>query len=128
MRPVWPMRSSGRWTRSWVVVIEADPAQFVTPRKKAYDRNDNASMEPKNTTPPRRDGYGRAFRGSQLQTQLWINVPARRRQLNEHVRDAIPELRSTEITWVSPLSASNYAEYQDAAFIRAIDPDATIES
>lgn len=65
------------------------------------------------------DEGGRAFAGSQLQVQLYVNhLPD---ELNPAVALAIPRLlqRVDRIRWVSPLEAARFAEYRDAAFLRA---------
>lgn len=68
----------------------------------------------------RSDREGRAFAGSQLQIQLYVNRhPA---ALNEKILGALPALASLHpsIRWVSPLEQERFVEYQDEAFLRAV--------
>lgn len=63
------------------------------------------------------DSYGRAFAGSQLQIQTYVN--RRRDELNTALSKAIPEIasRCATIEWVSPIEEDRFAEYQDAEFL-----------
>ena len=55
------------------------------------------------TTRKRCDSAGRAFAGSQLQIQIYVN--RRQRELNEKILDTLMlhEPRATTLRWVSPL-------------------------
>jgi hypothetical protein len=68
----------------------------------------------------RADESGRAFKGSQLQVQLYVN--RRRDELDAAVRAALPTLDEAVETlrWASPLESERFAEYQDVAFLRAV--------
>jgi hypothetical protein len=64
------------------------------------------------------DSEGRAFKGSQLQTQIYVN--RRADELDAAIRDELSTLRDdTKLTWVSPVADRAYAEYQDLDFLRA---------
>ena len=65
------------------------------------------------------DEHGRAFKGSQLQTQLYVN--ARTAALDAVIRDEFPDLRHAAIEWRSPLAEDGRREYWDAAFLRRVD-------
>lgn len=66
------------------------------------------------------DDSGRAYAGSQLQIQLYVN--RRADELSQHVLEALPSLASlgSDIRWVSPLESERFVEYQDRAFLRAV--------
>jgi len=66
------------------------------------------------------DSLGRAYAGSQLQIQLWVN--RRSRELTQAVLAALPSLASLNprIRWVSPLESAGFVEYQDREFLRAV--------
>jgi len=66
------------------------------------------------------DGLGRAYAGSQLQIQLWIN--RRSRELTQSVLAVLPSLASLDprVRWVSPLESSGFVEYHDHDFLRAV--------
>ena len=68
----------------------------------------------------RTDERGRAFKKSQLQTQLYVN--RRQDELTAAVLDALPTLSSLSppLEWVSPLEAQSFAEFHDADFVKAI--------
>jgi len=68
----------------------------------------------------RADDFGRAYAGSQLQIQIWVN--RRPDELSQHVIQALPSLASLSATirWVSPLESERFVEYQDRAFLRAV--------
>lgn len=65
------------------------------------------------------DDSGRAFAGSQLQTQIYIN--RRARKLSQKIIQGLPSLASLgpRLDWVSPLEKDRFVEYQDAAFLKA---------
>jgi len=68
----------------------------------------------------RTDQSGRAFKGSQLQIQTYVNrCPD---VLNDAIIAAIPELSESRLPliWVSPLKDEGFREYQDAAFLQAL--------
>jgi TIR domain len=85
-------------------------------------RASEATAEPKDaeaSTRSRVDAVGMAYKGSQLQTQIYVN--ARTSELDEAVRAALPTLPpDATIEWCSPLVANNFAEYHDAAFLHAV--------
>ena len=66
------------------------------------------------------DGLGRAYAGSQLQIQLWVNRWSR--ELTQAVLAVLPSLASLgpRIRWVSPLEGAGFAEYQDRDCLRAV--------
>lgn len=65
---------------------------------------------------PRTDGQGRAFKGSQLQIQIYVN--ARRTELDAEIRQKIPGLANAQITWLAPLPEDGFREPQDGGFLR----------
>lgn len=69
----------------------------------------------------RTDAAGLAFKGSQLQTQLYVNAATD--VLDDAVREAVPALQGLEISWRSPLRDERYAEYRDAEFLNALGLD-----
>lgn len=72
---------------------------------------------------PRVDRLGRAYAGSQLQIQIYVN--RRQVELSRGVVDALPSLASLNphLRWVSPLERKKFAEYQDRAFLEAVELD-----
>jgi hypothetical protein len=66
------------------------------------------------------DDSGRAYAGSQLQIQIYVN--RRLDELSRHVLRALPSVasRGAHIRWVSPLESDRFTEYQDQAFLRAV--------
>jgi len=66
----------------------------------------------------RTDAFGRAYAGSQLQIQTYVN--RRRAQLDDAIRQAFPELAHAAIQWVSPLEEERFTEYRDEAFLNAL--------
>ena len=69
------------------------------------------------------DSLGRAYAGSQLQIQLWVN--RRSSELAQAMLSVLPFLASLnpKIRWVSPLEGAAFAEYQDRDFLRAVALD-----
>ena len=69
-------------------------------------------------TKSRIDELGRAYKQSQLQTQLYVN--RRQAKLTAAVLGALPTLAvlSPVLEWVSPLEKQRFAEYYDHNFIR----------
>jgi len=65
----------------------------------------------------RTDELGRAYKGSQLQGQVYVN--RRQAELSAAVRDALGLAGST-IIWVSPLEEHAFKELQDKAFLEAV--------
>jgi len=68
----------------------------------------------------RRDELGRAFAGSQMQTQLY--VARRPKDLSASVRAALRDaevLRET-VRWVAPLESQHFLEPSDAGFLQAL--------
>ena len=66
------------------------------------------------------DEGGRAYSGSQLQTQIYVN--RRASELSQAVADALG-LDSYRFRWASPLESGNYKEYRDREFLRAVGID-----
>src|SRR4051812_16709390 len=67
----------------------------------------------------RRDEYGRAFAGSQLQIQIYVN--RRRERLNAAILSELPvSERDATIDWRSPLEACRFAEFMDGRFLEAL--------
>jgi hypothetical protein len=65
------------------------------------------------------DSEGRAFKGSQLHTQVYVN--RRPDEVTAAIREELSTLpRDAALTWVSPLAERGYAEYQDTGFLRAV--------
>ncbi len=66
------------------------------------------------------DGFGRAFAGSQLQTQIY--VARRQDQLSLAVQRALSEAgaRTTAIEWTAPLESRRFQEPVDNAFLDAL--------
>jgi len=66
------------------------------------------------------DGAGRAFAGSQLQIQIYVN--RRVDELDKSILAALPALASgsPRITWVSPIESRSFIEYQDDDFLEAL--------
>ena len=66
------------------------------------------------------DECGRAYVGSQLQIQIYVN--RRSEELSRGVLSELPSLASLKarLSWVSPLEAKKFAEYQDRAFLAAV--------
>lgn len=66
------------------------------------------------------DSQGRAYAGSQLQIQIYVN--RLREELNAAILDALPSLAALKptIQWTSPLEVDKFAEYQDLAFLKAV--------
>ena len=71
----------------------------------------------------RTDALGRAYAGSQLQIQIYVN--RRRHELSKRILEASPALAqvSAQIIWVSPLEEEKFVEYKDKAFLKAIGLD-----
>jgi hypothetical protein len=68
----------------------------------------------------RHDENGRAYAGSQRQTQTWVNE--RPDELNIRILDALPGLAAeqSQIIWRSPLEDEKYRESRDNAFLAAV--------
>lgn len=68
------------------------------------------------------DHLGRAYAGSQLQFQIYVN--RRHHEFNEAIAVAFHDFESdTRIDWVSPLEADQFEEYRDREFLMALDLD-----
>lgn len=65
----------------------------------------------------RTDQLGRAFAGSRLQVQLYVN--RRREELNSAISESVNLSADCVIHWRSPLEPS-FAEYMDGAFLKAL--------
>ncbi len=63
------------------------------------------------------DSKGRAYKGSQLQTQLWVN--RRQAELNQKVLSHLPSLKELRpaLDWVSPMEKRGFREYHDRPFL-----------
>ena len=72
------------------------------------------------STNGRVDGLGRAFAGSQLNLQIYVN--RRQSEFDIAILAATPDLNrlSPSITWVSPLEAGRFQEYRDAEFMERV--------
>ena len=66
------------------------------------------------------DELGRAFAGSQLQIQIYVN--RRQEELSLAVLNALRSLASLSprLRWVSPLEKNRFIEYKDVHFLRAV--------
>ena len=66
------------------------------------------------------DAFGRAYAGSQLQIQTYVN--RKEQQLNAAILEAFPELANgkASLQWVSPLERDRFVEYQDTSFLTAL--------
>jgi hypothetical protein len=66
------------------------------------------------------DALGRAYAGSQLQLQIYVN--RRSGELSRRVVEALPSLASLSprLHWVSPLESQKFSELQDREFLRAV--------
>jgi hypothetical protein len=71
------------------------------------------------------DEQGRAFAGSQLQVQIYVN--RRRNQLNQAVTKVLNLSDRVEIQWRSPLEP-RYSEFMDGAFLKALGLPTQISS
>jgi len=73
------------------------------------------------------DSLGRAYAGSQLQIQLYIN--RLQNEFNMAILDALPSLAASKPTfrWTSPLEADTFAEYQDLAFLKAVEHENLVQ-
>ena len=71
------------------------------------------------TKTTRIDDASRAYAGSQLQLQIYVN--RRSEELSQKVIQGLPDLASLHprLHWVSPLEKDRFAEYQDTAFLKA---------
>ncbi len=71
------------------------------------------------TKTTRVDEFGRAYAGSQLQIQIYVN--RRSEELSQKVLQGLSDLASLHprLNWVSPLEKDRFAEYQDSAFLKA---------
>lgn len=65
------------------------------------------------------DERGRAYKGSQLQMQIYVN--RRRDELNQAVCESLPALADAEVSWVAPLEADGFVEPRDSAFLAAVE-------
>lgn len=66
----------------------------------------------------RRDECGRAFAGSQLQLQLYVN--RRRSEIDQAICKSLNMTDDVFMDWRSPIEPT-FAEYMDGAFLRALD-------
>ena len=73
------------------------------------------------TRPKRRDEFGRAFAGSQLHIQVWVNC--RTAQLTTAVTEACRLPKHTALRWLSPVPPT-FREFRDGAFLRALGLEA----
>jgi hypothetical protein len=74
----------------------------------------------KDRAPARVDHLGRAYAGSQLQIQIYVN--RRSGELSRRIVEALPSLAplSPRLRWVSPLECQKFSELQDREFLRAL--------
>jgi hypothetical protein len=63
----------------------------------------------------RRDEAGRAFAGSQLQVQIYVN--RRRGELDSALLRKLDAPTGTTLEWRSPLESKKFAEYMDGRFL-----------
>lgn len=90
--------------------VGPDSAAVIPAKRKAGDRQDSA---------------GRAYAGSQMSLQVWVN--RRQREISAEILKAlaIPDDQA-RIEWASPLEKvepgrkKGFAEYKDGAFLRAL--------
>lgn len=68
----------------------------------------------------RTDDCGRAFAGSQLQIQIYVN--RRASDLDRAILATVPDLRDRQarIRWVSPIEPDRFAEYHDEDVLRLL--------
>src|SRR5215213_5958570 len=68
----------------------------------------------------RTDEHGRAFAGSQLQIQIYVN-----RYQHELTQAVVLAMNSDSVAapirWISPLEQERFREYKDAAFLQALN-------
>ena len=66
------------------------------------------------------NNHGRAYAGSQLQIQIYVN--RRQAELSQKIVEALPSLASLNprLRWVSPLEAERFIEYKDKEFLKAM--------
>ncbi|MBF0634186.1 MAG: hypothetical protein HQK85_06000 [Nitrospinae bacterium] len=74
-------------------------------------------ISPRSSSNGRADSQGRAYKGSQLQIQIYVN--RRAEELNTAICAAYPALKD-HISWVSPLKNALYEEYKDEDFLRSV--------
>lgn len=74
------------------------------------------------------DREGRAYAGSQLQIQIFVNRYPE--ELSQSLLEALPSLaeQNPSIRWVSPLESGGFVEYQDEAFLAAVGYSHVTES
>jgi len=105
-------------------LIEAAPLASAEPAPPAEPNRGRAktlAVAPPDTEPAsgrRTDETGLAFKGSQLQTQLYVNVKIA--ELSEAVSEALPIPEDASFEWRSPLAADDFREYRDKAFLEAV--------
>jgi hypothetical protein len=79
------------------------------------------SQSPADDQPKARvDAHGRAFKGSQLQVQIYVN--RRQHEIEQKLREDLETLdqMAARFEWASPLESERFVEYQDVAFLRAV--------
>lgn len=89
------------------------PAATAPPRE---DEGAPLAAHPASTG--RIDAAGIAFKGSQLQTQIYVN--ARPQTLDAAVREKLGLCEQHQIQWCSPVAARRFAEYSDRSFLEAV--------
>jgi len=64
------------------------------------------------------DELGRAYAGSQLQIQIYVNREVRK--LSQQIIQGLPSLNllGPRLDWISPLEKDNFVEHQDSAFLK----------
>ena len=68
--------------------------------------------------PGRVDEAGLAFKGSQLQMQLYANSHRRALEVEAWREGAIPD--GASLDWISPIEADGYVEYRDTEFLERL--------
>ena len=74
---------------------------------------------------PRRDEFGRAFAGSQLQIQCWVNC--RTAALTTAALNALGVPSTTSVEWISP-RPQRFREFRDGAFLNAVRQNKHLEN
>ena len=69
--------------------------------------------------PRRTDDLGRAFKGSQLQIQIY--VARRKEELSKAILTQLDCPVGTQLVWKSPLEKEEFKEYRDESFLEAVN-------
>jgi hypothetical protein len=100
---------------------EAQPREDATLARRFLPIHRRGSQVRSATMSERVDGTGAAYAGSQMQTQLYVNV--RTAQLDDVIRAEFPSLAGARLEWRSPLADDGFREYWDRAFLERVDLD-----